>query len=393
MTATRTETGLAARDDRAASTAIDRAPSRPLAPEARFARDVFCIAGLPFDAVTLAQTVQRLRVAAETRTRCFLSTPNLDFAVGAATDAAFRNSVLNSDLSVIDGAPLVWIARALGLPIRERVAGASLFEALRAHPGAPLRVYFFGGPPGAAEAACHRLQTTRTGLQAVGFDAAGFGSVEEMSSVERIARINASGADFVVVSLGAKKGQAWIERNAAALDAPLLCHLGAVVNFVAGTVARAPDAWQGLGLEWLWRIKEEPTLWRRYAHDGRVLAGWLVTRVLPMAWALRRARSEGASAVCAIDRSVPRTLRIGLAGAWTRTELGPLRAAFAEAAAAGLRIELDLHRAEHVDAAFIGLLLLARGSFGPERLRLDGAAPTVRRALRRHGAGFLVGES
>lgn len=366
------------------------APSRAAG---RFDRDVVCLAGLPLDVLTLAQAVAHLRAAALARQRCFVSTPNLNFAVAARRDPAFRDSVLRSDLSLADGAPLVWIARLLGLPITERVAGASLFEALRAHAGEPLKVFFFGGPPGAAETASRMLAAGPGGLRGVGFDPAGFGSVEEMSGIDRIARINASGADFVIVSLGAKKGQAWIEHNAAALEAPLLCHMGAVVNFAAGTVARAPKRVQHLGLEWLWRIKEEPRLWRRYGSDGIVFIGWFATRVLPAFWAVRRRQSPGSAQSCVVDAVGAGGLRIRLAGRWCRADLAPLRAAFATASEGGRRCELSLEGVSDIDAAFLGLVCIARGAMGEQKVALADVAPALRRTMRHFGAEFLLGSS
>jgi N-acetylglucosaminyldiphosphoundecaprenol N-acetyl-beta-D-mannosaminyltransferase len=111
-----------------------------------FDRHVVSVLGLPFDICTVAEAVERLRADALSNTRCWVSTPNLNFLIAAQSDAAFRDSVLRSDLSLADGAPIVRIARFLGLPLHERVAGATVFEALRAHPGTPLSVYFFGGP-------------------------------------------------------------------------------------------------------------------------------------------------------------------------------------------------------------------------------------------------------
>lgn len=234
------------------------------------------IAGLPFDMVNKAQAVERLCVAMRDNQRLFLSTPNLNFLVAAQTDGAFRESVLRSDLSVADGMPILWLARKQGTPLPERVAGSDLFEALRSGAGQavlgrPVKVFFFGGPPGVADAACQVLNAEHAqggAMQAVGAICPGFGSVEDMSGPEVMERINASGADFLVVALGAKKGQAWIMHNLPNLQVPVVSHLGAVVNFVAGTVKRAPKRWQKLGLEWLWRIKEEPALFKRYWHDG-----------------------------------------------------------------------------------------------------------------------------
>jgi N-acetylglucosaminyldiphosphoundecaprenol N-acetyl-beta-D-mannosaminyltransferase len=368
------------------------APRLPLmdSPAECFDRDVVCLAGLPFDVVTLAQAVERLRAAALARKRCFVSTPNLDFAVAARRDAAFRDSVLRSDLSLADGAPLVWMARLLGLPIRERVAGASVFDALRAHRGEPLKVFFFGGPPGAAQAACRELESRPGGLRAVGFDPAGFGSIDEMSGDERIARINAAGADFVIVSLGAKKGQAWIERNASRLQAPLLCHMGAVVNFVAGTVARAPMGMQRLGLEWLWRIKEEPRLWRRYWSDGVVFIGWLVARVLPAVWSARRRPACTSAQSCVVEAAASGSLRIVLSGRWCRADLAPLRAALAGAVQRGECLELNVGAVGDIDAAFLGLACIAQGALGAQNLAITGATQALRRAVRHFGAEFLL---
>ncbi|MGB6100040.1 MAG: WecB/TagA/CpsF family glycosyltransferase [Comamonas sp.] len=234
------------------------------------------VAGLPFDAVDTAGAVQRVCTAMARQQRLFLSTPNLNFVVAAQSDAAFRASVLASDLSVADGMPVLWLARLQGTPLPERVAGSTLFEHLRAGEGQallgrPIKVYFFGGPPGVAQKACDALNAEGRHMRGVGAHSPGFGTVEEMSAPAVIDAINASGADFLVVALGARKGQAWIMHNLDQLSVPVVSHLGAVVNFVAGTVERAPMAWQRWGLEWLWRIRQEPALYRRYVADGVVL--------------------------------------------------------------------------------------------------------------------------
>jgi len=106
------------------------------------------VAGLPFDMVDKAETVRRLCEAMRDRRRLFLSTPNLNFLVAAQTDEAFKASVLQSDMSVADGMPILWLARKQGTPLPERVAGSDLFEALRRGAGRsvlgrPVRVVLF----------------------------------------------------------------------------------------------------------------------------------------------------------------------------------------------------------------------------------------------------------
>lgn len=108
-----------------------------------FHRNVCCLPGLPFNAADAAGAVRRARNAAARRTPCFISTPNLNFLLSCRADSQFRDSVINSDLSIPDGMPLVWRARLLGIPIRERVAGSDLFEQLRKGTSTQLLVYFF----------------------------------------------------------------------------------------------------------------------------------------------------------------------------------------------------------------------------------------------------------
>ncbi|KAF0162144.1 MAG: N-acetylglucosaminyldiphosphoundecaprenol [Rhodocyclaceae bacterium] len=359
-----------------------------------FERKVHCLLGLPFDAVDTAAALQRIRRAAAGGNACFFSTPNLNFLVTCLDDAAFRDSIIHSDLSVADGMPLVWMARLLGIPLRERVAGSGLFEALRADASRPLSVYLFGAPPGVAEQACLRLNAKAQGLRCVGFECPGFGSVEDMSTDAIIGRINASGADFLVVSLGARKGQAWIERNRARIVVPVISHLGAVVNFVAGTVSRAPPWMQRTGLEWLWRIKEEPDLWRRYFGDGLALLRLLATRVLPYALYLKRHRpAPGSKSDAEIEVSQhDGTPVLRLHGAWGNDQLDPLRREFTAAVATGGEVRLDMERVSYIDSAFVGLVLLLHGGLSQSGLRLIVVAtsPAVRRVFRFCCAEFVL---
>jgi N-acetylglucosaminyldiphosphoundecaprenol N-acetyl-beta-D-mannosaminyltransferase len=229
----------------------------------------YWLLGLPFDAVDMEEAVRRIRTAAASRQRMVFVTPNVNFVSMADADAAFRQTILASQLSLVDGMPLVWLGRQLGIPFPERVAGSSVLERLaRERVAAPLKVYFFGGEPGVSELAARRIQDFGPGLVAVGFCDPGFGSIDSMSTPAISAQINRSGADLLILSLGAKKGHQWIARNHASLEVPVITHLGAAVNFIAGTVRRAPAWMQRSGLEWTWRIRQEPKLFRRYWTDG-----------------------------------------------------------------------------------------------------------------------------
>lgn len=358
-----------------------------------FNREVHCLLGLLFDAINMESAKQRIRAAETNRSPCFLSTPNLNFLVAAQSDISFRNSVINSDLSIADGMPLIWLARILGIPIRERVAGSTLFDALRNDSGKTLSVYFFGGPDGAAEAACRHLNSEGRGLTCAGFESPGFGSIEEMSNETTIQRINASNADFLVVSLGAKKGQAWIERNRARISVPVISHLGAVVNFVAGTVKRAPVWMQNAGLEWLWRIKEDPALWRRYFWDGLALLKLLVIRVLPYAWFLLRQKPDDSQLAAAVIETEDdgKDYIVHLGGAWTLPNIAPLRECFSKAVLAEKNIRLEMSGVSYVDSAFVGLVMLLQGyqTQHGRQFQIEFLPEEVRRIIKYSGAEFL----
>lgn len=328
-----------------------------------FYRDVRCILGLPFDAVTMDQAQANISEAVRTGRRCFFSTPNLNFLIGCLDDEQFRNSVIRSDLSLADGMPLIWIARLLGIPVTTRVAGSTLFERLRQQSVPPIRVFFFGGPDGVAKNAGVVLNKENKGMTCVGARSPGFGTIDEMSSPALINEINDSTPDFLVVALGARRGQAWIENNLQRLNVPVVSHLGAVVNFVAGTIIRAPEWISRLGLEWAWRIKEEPALWRRYWADGIALVRLLMMHVVPGLWLARRAgKSQLTQLSGKIDTvKEAESCLIMLEGHWHERNIASLRTLFIEMTSDNCNITIDLKKVIYFDSACIGLLILLFG--------------------------------
>jgi N-acetylglucosaminyldiphosphoundecaprenol N-acetyl-beta-D-mannosaminyltransferase len=246
-------------------------------------RNVWCLMGLPVDAVSMEQALAMVDDSIARRKKIFLTTPNLNFVIGCQEDSKFRDSVIQSDLVVADGMPLIWVAKLLKIPIRERVSGSNMIEQLFAQKNAleKYKVFYFGGQEDVADRANENTEKKSEAAIGVGAISPGFVSVDAMSKPEYIQKINESEADILVVALGAKKGQDWIVKNLPELNVPIVSHLGAVVNFVAGTVSRSPGWMQKTGLEWLWRIKEENALFRRYWNDGIQFLVLLWRNVLP----------------------------------------------------------------------------------------------------------------
>lgn len=326
-----------------------------------FDRNVWCLLGLPFDAIDLETTVTKIHEAAINKTPCFISTPNLNFLIASQKDKKFRDSVINSDLSVADGKPIIWLARLLNIPLPERVAGSDLIESLIENKEGykPLKVFFFGGMEGVAEQACINLNAQNKGLQCAGFHTPGFGSIEEMSTSEIINSINQSGADFVIVSLGAKKGQEWIVHNRARLNAPIISHLGAVVNFIAGNVKRSPKLMQRLGLEWLWRIKEEPSLWRRYFSDFLGLLNLLAFNVVPLC--IKQTTQRPTDYHYHIDvNKASNSTRLTLKGYFGERNINELKEIIKNHIHESREITITINNNCQIDESFSGLLIVLK---------------------------------
>jgi N-acetylglucosaminyldiphosphoundecaprenol N-acetyl-beta-D-mannosaminyltransferase len=215
-----------------------------------------------------------------------------------------------------------------------------------------------------------------------------------MSQDHIITKINASHADFLIAALGAKKGQMWLRRNHDRLQIPVRAHLGAVINFEAGNVRRAPSAVRRLGLEWLWRIKEEPYLWRRYWSDGGTLLGLLLTNILPLAiragWLRLRGRKRQG---LVIERTQDHeTITLSLCGAATAWNADKAIAVFRSAVAAKTKIRINLSDTCVIDARFLGLLLMLRKRAMRQStdLKFIGASSRLQTMFRLNGAGFLL---
>jgi N-acetylglucosaminyldiphosphoundecaprenol N-acetyl-beta-D-mannosaminyltransferase len=358
-------------------------------------REVYSILGTPVDVIELDSVLRRIEAAAAASAPFFLSTPNLNFLVQGLADSDFRESLLQSDLCPPDGMPIVWLGRLLGIRIRTRVPGADILNALKLVDKSEhnLKLFFFGGPDGVAAAAARAFNASSNGCRCVGWLYPGFCSVEQLSRDTIIETINSSGAEFLVVSLGAKKGQSWLVRNTDKLRIPIRAHMGAWVNFEAGALKRAPVIMQNLGFEWLWRIKEEPTLWKRYWHDGLILLQLLCLRVLPLVFyriiAQNKAKGPASIDIVGLDNE---ELRVKICGAATQHNIKEIIRRCSVAVSARRQVVLDLSDTCVIDARFLGFLLVLRNSVGRHgaKVRVVGSSRSVQRQFCLNGVGFLL---
>ena len=365
---------------------------RPIAPD--FSRSAHCVQGLICDLVTMEQATQKIIASIKDGRRCNISTPNANFLRMIRSDPDFRDAVLASDLSVIDGMPLVWFARALGIAAPHRVCGSDLFDALMRRTSERISAFFFGATDDIGRCVRERLDESTSGVRCAGVYSPGFGAVESMSDPGIFDIINQASPDLLVVSVGARKGLLWLNRNEHLLSSPVTCNLGATIHFIAGSVKRAPAFFRRHGLEWLWRIKEEPALWRRYALDLTTLISVLVGQILPCL--VKRALHKPS----ATKPSAPRLQHyhdgmaevLEFSGAWTNDNLAPARLGLAAATRRASNLVLDFEDVTFVDTAFLGLVLVAYGY--QRRMQrgffLRASSRQVKSMMRLHGCGFLL---
>jgi N-acetylglucosaminyldiphosphoundecaprenol N-acetyl-beta-D-mannosaminyltransferase len=234
---------------------------------------------LPIDSVDFAQALDAIEALVRSRSGGMVFTPNVDHVVLAEKDARFRAAYQAVNLSLVDGTLLLWAARLLGWSLPEKVSGSDLLQPLMQRAAqCGFSVYLLGGDPGVAEAARDRLQEQFPELRVVGCDDSRIDvdAVDE-AIVERIAR---AAPALVLVALGAPKQEVFIFEQRARLGGAVCVGVGASLDFVAGTRRRAPRWISRIGLEWLYRLLQEPRrLARRYLLRDPLFA-WILTRQL-----------------------------------------------------------------------------------------------------------------
>jgi N-acetylglucosaminyldiphosphoundecaprenol N-acetyl-beta-D-mannosaminyltransferase len=227
------------------------------------------VLGVPFDHVTIDEAIARLEEMIASRRPHYVVTANVDFLVQAHRDVELRRILLEADLVLCDGTPVLWASRWLGNALPERVAGSDLAPALiRAAAEKGHRLFFLGAAPGVAAEAEARLKRQYPKLNIVGTYAPPFSHLLEMDHAEITRRVRDANPDILLVSFGCPKQEKWIAMHHRSLGVPVAIGVGATIDFLAGRVKRAPAWMRVTGTEWLYRLLQEPRrLFRRYASD------------------------------------------------------------------------------------------------------------------------------
>jgi N-acetylglucosaminyldiphosphoundecaprenol N-acetyl-beta-D-mannosaminyltransferase len=235
--------------------------------------------GCPIDVLTMADTVELARRAIHSRQRLQHVALNVAKFVNMHFDPTLAADVASSDVISIDGMGIVWGARALGLPVKTRVTGIDLLTelfALCAREG--FKPYFLGATTGVLQQAARRVRDKHPSITFAGLRDGYFTREQE---VDVVREIRSSHADCLFIGLPTPRKERFLASHADALGVPFIMGVGGSFDILAGAVQRAPVRMQHLGLEWLYRLYQEPgRMWWRYARTNTLFAGMLAHAIV-----------------------------------------------------------------------------------------------------------------
>lgn len=223
------------------------------------------VLGVPIDALDWSDALARIADWAARRDSRYVCICNAHSVVTASHDATFHSVVAGSDLATPDGAPVAWVLRRLGRRAQRRIDGPDLMwryleqAAQREEP-----IFLYGSTEATLGRLQERLRRRWPALPIAGAHSPPFRTPTDDEDMAVVARINASGARTVWVSLGCPKQEVWMAAHRGRINAVMI-GVGAAFDFHSGMTARAPHWMRRAGLEWLHRLWSEPRrLWRRY---------------------------------------------------------------------------------------------------------------------------------
>ena len=228
------------------------------------------------DNLTIREALQAIDYLIQRNDSAYVVTPNVDHIVQLEKNEELRKVYQNASLILTDGKPLLWIAKWYGTPIKEKISGSDLFPLLcemAAEKG--YTMFFLGAADGVAAKAAENLTKRYKGLQVTGTYSPPFGFENNESELEKIkAIIKKAHPDILIVGLGCPKQEKFMYRYCKELRVPISFGLGASFDFEAGNVKRAPKWMSNHGLEWLYRMIQDPKrMSKRYLIDDRKILG------------------------------------------------------------------------------------------------------------------------
>jgi N-acetylglucosaminyldiphosphoundecaprenol N-acetyl-beta-D-mannosaminyltransferase len=227
------------------------------------------VLGVPLSAVDYDEATSMIIESARERRSVYVCAVNVHSTMEASRDAELLGAFRCADLNVPDGVPIAWGMRALGAPRQTRVFGPTLmWEVCRRAAECGLPVALYGSTDETLTALQVRLIDAFPGLRVADAISPPFRPLSGAEDAQMVEELNASGAPIVFVGLGAPKQEKWMAAHRGRVRAVML-GVGAAFDYHVGSIRRAPAWMRRAGLEWLYRLAQEPRrLWRRYVLNN-----------------------------------------------------------------------------------------------------------------------------
>lgn len=235
--------------------------------------------GCSVDILTMAETIERAKVAMRNRMRVHHVALNVAKFVNMRSDELLRADVMGSDLIGVDGMGILWALRLFGVPATERVTGIDLFwEILNVCDKDGFRPFLLGATPSVLQRAADVIAAKFPSIQLAGLRDGYFRPEEESEVVEQIIK---SKADCLFIAMPTPRKERFLAAYRDHLSVPFIMGVGGSLDVIAGHVSRAPRKMQSMGLEWLYRVYQEPRrMWWRYVKTNTIFAGILIRGML-----------------------------------------------------------------------------------------------------------------
>ncbi len=216
---------------------------------------------VPFDAITNDGAFNKAKGFLQQEGLKKIYTPNPEIVMLAQDNPKLMAALEAADLVIADGIGIVVASKLKGLGINERVTGIDLMDSILSYCGETGKSFFIlGGKPEVAPLACKRIEAQHRGIEIAGFHHGYFSEADEEAILEEI---NSSGADALFVCLGSPKQELWIDKYKDRLKCKIAMGVGGAVDIYAGTLKRAPVFYQKIGMEWFYRLTQEPKRFKR----------------------------------------------------------------------------------------------------------------------------------
>jgi N-acetylglucosaminyldiphosphoundecaprenol N-acetyl-beta-D-mannosaminyltransferase len=241
------------------------------------------ILGVSVNVVQISDVISRMQGWIAQRGECrTIAVTGMHGIMEAHHDSAFKNILNSSSLVVPDGMPLIWLARLKGYGLKRRVYGPELmmdFCEISASKG--YRHFLYGGAPGVAEKLAEELTNQFPGLVIAGTYSPPFRPLTAEEDQEIIENILSAQPDVLWVGLSTPKQECWMDAHRSRLNIPALVGVGAAFDIHSGQKKQAPAWMREHGLEWFFRLVQEPRrLWRRYVLYGSEFLFWVTLDLL-----------------------------------------------------------------------------------------------------------------